>query len=81
MPKRIYVGNLPFSSNKNQLLELLRPAGKVRIVDLEKDRATVELESEAAAEKAMQILSRARLGGNSLRVQEIPDWVNRGREG
>lgn len=68
MPKRIYVGNLPFAATDDEVRNLFKPYGKVRSLKMERGQATVELESDAAAEKAIRGLGAARLGGNRLKI-------------
>ena len=70
MPKRIYVGNLPFSASDDEIRTMFRPFGAVRSVQLGRGEATVELESDAAALKAIKALGGTRLKGNVLKVNE-----------
>lgn len=73
--KRIYVGNLPFSANEDELRELFEVHGTVTGVDLIKDRETgrprgfgfVEMEDQEA-EAAISALDGKELGGRNLRV-------------
>lgn len=77
MAKRIYVGNLPFSSTEDEVRELFEQHGDVRAVNLISDRETgrprgfgfVEMEDEAA-ESAITALDGLSFGGRNLRVNE-----------
>ena len=74
--KRIYVGNLPFSSTEDELREVFGRHGAVTSVAIIMDRETgrprgfgfVEMADEAAADAAIQALNGSDLGGRSLRV-------------
>ena len=62
MNKKLYVGNLPYSTTEDQLQELFSQAGEITQVIVIKDRDTgrskgfgfVEMESEAGAEEAIK---------------------------
>jgi len=77
MPKRIYVGNLPFSASDDQVRELFQQFGRVHSVSLPLDRLTrkpkgfgyVELEDDAA-KIAIKKLNGYLMDGNSLNVNE-----------
>ncbi len=77
MSKRIYVGNLPFTANEDDVRELFEDHGDVNEVDLIMDRQTgrprgfgfVEMPSEDA-EKAIQALNGADMEGRNLTVNE-----------
>lgn len=77
MSKRIYVGNLPFTANEDDVRELFEDHGDVKEVDLIMDRQTgrprgfgfVEMPSEDA-EKAIQALNGADMEGRNLTVNE-----------
>ncbi len=77
MAKRIYVGNLPFSANEDQLRDLFSTYGEVVSVSLITDRQTgqprgfgfVEMHDEAV-DKAVAGLDQQPFGGRTLRVNE-----------
>ncbi len=77
MAKRIYVGNLPFSANEDQLRDLFGAYGEVVSVSLVNDRQTgqprgfgfVEMD-DSAADKAVAGLDQKPFGGRTLRVNE-----------
>ncbi len=77
MSKSIYVGNLPWSANEEQVQSLFAEYGKVLSVKLISDRDTgrargfgfVEMEDEDAA-TAVEALDNSNFGGRTLRVNE-----------
>ena len=85
MSKRIYVGNLPFSSTEEDIQTLFAQYGEVVSVYLPNDRETgrprgfgfVEMEDDAAA-KAISALDGKEFGGRSLRVNEARESEFRG---
>jgi RNA recognition motif-containing protein len=76
MSKKIYVGNLPFTSTESELRELFSAYGEVLSVSVITDRDTgaprgfafVEMENGAA--EAISALNNHELGGRSLKVNE-----------
>ncbi len=76
MSKRIYVGNLPFSSTEEELRTLFSQYGDVTSVSLITDRETGSprgfgfVEMEEGADKAISALDNTELGGRNLRVNE-----------
>ena len=78
MGKKLYVGNLAFSSTEADLRELFEQHGALVSVNVITDRETgrsrgfafVEFEEASGAEKAQQALDGQDLGGRSLRVNE-----------
>ena len=84
--KNIYVGNLPFSTNEDEIRELFAAHGTVNSVNLITDRVTgrlrgfgfVEMEDEDA-EKAMQALDGQDFGGRALKVNEARERQERPR--
>ena len=78
MPKRIYVGNLPFSATEEEVRELFDQYGPVASVNLVTDRETgrprgfgfVEMENDADADAAIDALDQTQMGGRSLKVNE-----------
>lgn len=79
--KKLYVGNLPFSTTEDTLRELFETHGNIVSVRVITDRETgrsrgfgfVEFEDDSAAEKALQALNGADLEGRALRVNEAQD--------
>ena len=77
MPKRIYVGNLPFSSTADEVQELFEQYGSVLAVNLVNDRETgrprgfgfVEMEN-GDADTAIDALDGVLFGGRNLKVNE-----------
>ena len=76
MPKRIYVGNLPFSASDDEVREVFEEFGTVNSVDLVMDRDTGRprgfgfVEMESGADEAIERLNGSDLGGRSLNVSE-----------
>lgn len=70
MPKRIYVGNLPFSATDDEVRSMFDRFGKVLRVEVRRGSATVELADDASADRAIRALNRSRMGGKSLNVNE-----------
>ena len=77
MGKRLYVGNIPFSTTEEDLRDLFSKHGTVESVNVITDRETgrsrgfafVEMDP-SAAEAAVQALNGTDMGGRSLRVNE-----------
>ncbi len=80
MVKKIYVGNLPFSSTEDELRDLFASFGQVQSVKLITDRETgrprgfgfVEMDADGAA-AAIESLDNTQFGGRTLRVNEAHD--------
>ena len=70
MPKRIYVGNLPFSASDDEIREVFGKFGEVLAIDLSRGSATVEMADDAAADRAISALHQQDIGGRSLNVNE-----------
>jgi RNA recognition motif-containing protein len=78
MGRRLYVGNLPYSTAEDQLTELFSRAGKVDNVRVMRDMATgrargfafVEMSSDDEAQKAISELHEHQLDGRALVVNE-----------
>ena len=76
MDSKLYVGNLPYSSNEQALTELFGKAGTVVSVSVITDRETgrskgfafVEMSNQAEAEKAIQMFNGYSLDRRELRV-------------
>ena len=88
MSKKLYIGNLPFSSTEEDLKDLFARHGAVESVAVITDRETgrprgfafVEMEDASAADDAIRALDGSDLGGRSIRVNEAQDR-NRGGGG
>ena len=78
MGRRVYVGNLPYSTNEDQLSELFSQAGKVDNVRVMRDMATgrargfafVEMGSDDEAQRAVSSFNEYKLEGRALVVNE-----------
>jgi RNA recognition motif-containing protein len=81
LSKKLYVGNLPFSTTEDELRDVFASHGSVASVNVITDRETgrprgfafVEMEDASAADAAMRALDGSQLGGRSLRVNEAQD--------
>jgi RNA recognition motif-containing protein len=82
MSKKMYVGNLPFSSTEDDLRDLFSQYGEVKSANIIYDRETgrsrgfgfVEM-AEDSADSAMEALNGNEFGGRTLRVNEArPRW-------
>ena len=78
MGRKLYVGNLPFSSNEQTLRDTFSRCGMVDSVNLITDRITgqskgfafVEMSSSGEAQKAIQELNGTSLDGREIKVSE-----------
>ena len=78
--KRLYVGNLPFTATEDEVRDLFGQHGSVNDVKLISDRDTgrprgfgfVEMDDDGA-NKAMEALNGAEMGGRTLRVDEAQE--------
>lgn len=78
MPKKIYVGNLPFATTDEDLEELFGKHGKITSAKVITDRDTgrsrgfgfVEMEDSGAADEAIKAFDGTDMGGRPLRVNE-----------
>lgn len=78
MGRRLYVGNLPYSSTEEQLTDLFSRAGKVDNVRVMRDMATgrargfafVEMASDDDAQKAIAEFNEYQFDGRPLVVNE-----------
>jgi RNA recognition motif-containing protein len=81
MSKKLYVGNLPFTSTEEELRELFGRHGSVESVHVITDRETgrprgfafVEMSEPSAATDAIKALDGTQLGGRALKVNEAQD--------
>jgi len=82
MSKRIYVGNLPFSSTEDELKQLFGTHGEVVSVSLVTDRDTGRprgfafVEMENGATEAISALDNRDLGGRNIKVNEAKPREN-----
>jgi RNA recognition motif-containing protein len=89
LSKKLYVGNLPFSSTEAELRAAFERHGDVESVNVITDRETgrprgfgfVEMDDASAAEAAMRALDGSDFGGRSLRVNEAQDRKGGGGSG
>ena len=78
MSRKLYVGNIPFETNENDLQELFAEAGAVESVNVVRDRETgrargfafVEMATDEAAQAAVSQLHDRTFGGRRLTVNE-----------
>ena len=76
--KNIFVGNLSFNTNEDELRQLFEPHGQVDRVSIMTDRDTgrsrgfgfVEMASNEDGEKAIAALNGSQVGGRTLNVNE-----------
>jgi RNA recognition motif-containing protein len=79
--KKIYIGNLPFSSTEEDLKDVFGRHGAVDSVSIITDRETgrprgfafVEMEEASAADDAIRALDGSDLGGRNIKVNEAQD--------
>ena len=79
--KKLYVGNLSFSTTEDELRTIFENHGSVASVNVITDRETgrargfafVEMEEASAADAAIQALDGTDLGGRNIRVNEAQD--------
>ena len=84
--KKLYIGNLPFSSTEEDLRDLFGRHGTVDSVAVITDRETgrprgfafVEMAEASAADEAIRALDGSDLGGRSIRVNEAQERGSRG---
>ena len=78
MSRKLYVGNLPYETNDQDLQELFERVGPVESVTVMRDMATgrargfafIEMGSDEDAQKAITQLNNYQLGGRNLTVNE-----------
>ncbi len=78
MNRKLFVGNLAYSTTEEELRELFGKAGTIRAVTIPMDRATerprgfafVEMESPVDAQKAITLCHGQVLGGRQINVNE-----------
>ena len=85
MGKKLYVGNLPYSVDQNQLQDAFAPFGTVESAIVINDRDTgrskgfgfVEFSSDDEAEKAIAEMNGSSLGQRQITVNEARPRENR----
>ena len=78
MGRRLYVGNLPYTTGEAELQELFSRAGTVESVRVMRDAATgrargfafVEMSTDEEAQEAIRQLGAHTMGGRQLTVNE-----------
>jgi RNA recognition motif-containing protein len=89
MGRRLYVGNLPYTTAEAELQELFGRVGSVESVRVMRDAATgrargfafVEMATDEEAQKAATELNQYQLGGRALTVNEARPKAEGGFEG
>ena len=89
MATKLYVGNLSYNTNEDQLKELFSQAGEVASVTVIIDKMTgrargfgfVEMADEAGAKKAVETLNGYELDGRKIVVNEARPMTERPRTG
>ncbi|RMG10068.1 MAG: RNA-binding protein [Planctomycetota bacterium] len=87
--KNIYVGNLPFQTDEQELRTLFESYGEVSRATIICDRDTgrprgfgfVEMPNDQAGDKAIEALNGSDLGGRNLTVNEARPRQPRQRRG
>jgi RNA recognition motif-containing protein len=83
--KKIYVGNLPFSSTEDEIRQLFAEHGTVSSVALITDRDTGAprgfgfVEMEDGGDEAIGALNNHEIGGRNLKVNEAKPREQRSR--
>ncbi len=89
MSRKLFVGNLPFTTGENELQDLFAQAGTIESVRVMRDMATgrargfafVEMQSEEEARTAIDRFNGVDLGGRALVVNEARPKVSGGGGG
>jgi len=76
--KKLFVGNLPFTTNEDEVRAMFAEFGDVQAVTIPTDRDTgkprgfafVEMAQDDDAEKAIAAVNGKRIGGRALNVNE-----------
>jgi RNA recognition motif-containing protein len=87
MPKKLFVGGLPYATTDEELKTLFAQAGNVVSAQIVMDRMSgrskgfgfVEMESDDEANKAIEMLNGTDFGGRSLAVNEARPKTDRPR--
>jgi RNA recognition motif-containing protein len=78
MSRKLFVGNLPFSTSEGELQDLFEQAGAIESVRVMRDMATgrargfafVEMQTDEDAQTAIQRFNGTELGGRAIVVNE-----------
>src|SRR5688572_28156321 len=89
MGRKLYVGNLPYTTTEQSLREAFAASGTVDTVSLVTDRDTgqskgfafVEMSSDSEAQAATQAMNGKMLDGRQIKVNEAKPRENRGGGG
>ena len=89
MGRKLYVGNLPYSTTEQSLRDAFAASGTVDTVSLVTDRDTgqskgfafVEMSSDSEAQAATQAMNGKMLDGRQIKVNEAKPRENRGGGG
>lgn len=89
MGKKLYVGNLSYTVDSNQLQDLFAQTGTVESANVITDRETgrskgfgfVEMSSDNEAQTAIQKLNGSDLGGRAMNVSEAKPQAPRESSG
>ena len=89
MGRRLYVGNLPYTTAETELQELFGRVGSVESVRVMRDAATgrargfafVEMATDEEAQKAATEFNQYQLGGRALTVNEARPKTEGGFDG
>src|SRR3954469_7793382 len=89
MGNKLYVGNLPYDTNEDDLTALFAKAGNVASVNVMRDRETgrargfafVEMATDQDAQQAISQLHEQSFGGRTLTVNEARPMQPRGGGG
>ena len=89
MGRKLYVGNLPYSTTEQSLRDAFSASGTVDTVSLVTDRDTgqskgfafVEMSSDSEAQAATQAMNGKMLDGRQIKVNEAKPRENRGGGG
>ncbi len=81
MSKKLYIGNLSFSTTEERLREIFLPYGEILSVTILRDKESgaskgfgfVCLNDENAAQKAIRVLSGREIDGRKIRVSETEE--------
>jgi RNA recognition motif-containing protein len=87
--KKLYVGNLSYTTTEASLRELFSKAGTIVSISIPTDRATnqprgfafVEMETADAALKAIKMCDGQEVDGRAIRVNEAKPMESRGGSG
>lgn len=90
MSRKVYVGNLPYSINKQTLHETFSQCGTVDLINLITDKITgqskgfaiIEMSRRSEASRAIQMLNGSNLSDRAIKVSEFkPKSKQRDRGG